>query len=141
MRPSSVHALRAASTRTGKQRRPATFSSSGCSLPVVAGRNCCQTWENQQGTLGARTLPTQTSNLQTDVRSSSVVCVWDLHRSRNSFVIQFRDKFVFVPCLCVTPTHTRAATDMNCFWKGSQSSASRHLLSLVKSRYAPSLTP
>ena len=53
------------------------------------------------------TLPAQTPNLQTDVRTRSVVCVWELHRSRNSFVIQSRDNFDFVPCLCVTLAHMR----------------------------------
>ena len=56
---------------------------------------------------GPRTLPTQIPNLQTDVRSSSVVRVWVLHRSRNSFAIQSRDDFDFVSCLRVTLKHMR----------------------------------
>ena len=57
---------------------------------------------------GPRTLPTQTPNLQTDVRSSSVVRVCELHRSRNSVVVQSRDRFDCVQCLCAT--HAPRAT-------------------------------
>ena len=35
---------------SGKKKRSATLSSSGCPLLVVAGRNCCQTSSNQEST-------------------------------------------------------------------------------------------
>ena len=84
-----------------------TPSSSGRALPGVAGRNCRQTCSNQQGT-GAR--DSCRLKYQTDRQAfapSSVVRIWVLHRSRNTFAIQSRDDFDFVPCLRVTLKHMR----------------------------------
>ena len=63
-------------SRKGLQ-RPRSF---GCPLFVVADSS--QTCSTQQSTQARKTLPTQTSSLQTDVRSNRTC------RSRNSFVIQ-----------------------------------------------------
>ena len=73
---------------------------------MVAGRNCCHTCSNQQGTWARERCRLKHQTCR-QALARVLSCVVESHRPRTSFVVPSRDNFDIVLCLCVTLTHRR----------------------------------